>query len=327
MPHSDPPASEQEFVVHQDNAGVRLDRWLADQCADVSRSRLKQLIESRQVSVNQKICVDAAQLVRANDVIVLRLPAKVDIGLMAQEIALDVVFEDAHLIVINKPAGMVVHPAAGNPDHTLVNALLAHCGESLRGIGGEHRPGIVHRLDKETSGLLVAAKTETAMTKLAEQFSEHTIERAYDALVWGVPKKATGIVKGNIARSTSDRKKMAITAKGKFAETHYELMEAFASVAAHVQCRLMTGRTHQIRVHMTSIGHPLIGDKTYGSAPAKVLRGLDGDVAEALKAFPRQALHARLLGFKHPKTGKAVRFERPPPKDISNLLKVLRKLA
>jgi 23S rRNA pseudouridine1911/1915/1917 synthase len=221
----------------------------------------------------------------------------------------------------------VVHPAAGNPDKTLVNALLAHCGDSLRGIGGVLRPGIVHRIDKDTSGLLVAAKTEAAHAALAAQFAAHTIERRYDALVWGVPSPARGVITGAIGRSPHNRQKMAIVSRGgKAAETQYTTIAAFGTLAAHVQCTLKTGRTHQIRVHMSARGYPLIGDPVYGKN-RKLPKTVAPDIAAAVTTFGRQALHAATLGFTHPTTGKQVRFERPPPADFAALEKALSALS
>lgn len=267
---------------------------------------------------------DAARKVKPGDRFTVRIPPPVAATPLPQSIVLDIVYEDESLIVVNKRAGLVVHPAAGNPDRTLVNALLAHCGESLRGIGGVARPGIVHRLDKDTSGLLVAAKTETAHTHLARQFAAHTIERRYDALVWGVPKPPSGTIVGDIGRSPHNRKKMAVVKRGgRAAETGYVTIATFGALAAHVQCRLKTGRTHQIRVHMAARGHPLIGDPVYGSgrkAPGRT----DPVLAKALSAFGRQALHAAVLGFAHPVTGKALRFERDPPDDFTALVQQLR---
>jgi len=303
--------------------GERLDRWLTAENADLSRSRLKQLIEAGHVSVDGRTIDDAAYKLKAGQNVELTLPAPIATELAAQDMELDVVFEDAHLIVVNKPAGLVVHPAAGNPDRTLVNALLAHCGESLRGIGGELRPGIVHRLDKDTSGLLVAAKSAATHVQLSAQFADHSIARAYDALVWGAPKPPKGVIKGQMGRSTADRKKMAVRASGgKYAETHYETLEAFGA-AAWVRCTLKTGRTHQIRVHMTSRGHPLIGDQTYGAA--RSTKGLDKKTIAIVRAFKRQALHARVLGFVHPVTKKKLRFEREPPEDFLELAEALRE--
>ncbi|MDX2145311.1 MAG: RluA family pseudouridine synthase [Rhodospirillaceae bacterium] len=320
-----PPDTAHCLTVDADDAGARLDRWLAGQIPALSRSRLQQLIREGQVRLTGQVCTAVATTLKAHDAVEVRVPPPRATALEAQHLALDVVHEDDALIVVDKPAGLVVHPAAGNPDKTLVNALLAHCGDSLRGIGGELRPGIVHRIDKETSGLLVAAKTGQAHAALAAQFAAHSIERAYDALVWGVPSPKQGKISGHIARSTSDRKKMAVTKRGgKYAETHYRVLENFAGVAALVQCRLTTGRTHQIRVHMASLGHPLIGDPVYGRAENRFLKRLSEQARAAVKNFKRQALHARTLGFAHPTTGKPCLFERDPPADFAALAAALR---
>ncbi len=314
-----------QFTSDDEGVGQRLDRWLTSQNPDLSRSRVKQLIDSGQVRVVGQRDIDASMVLKFGQQIELTIPAPIETHIAAQAIDLEVIFEDAHVIVVNKPAGLVVHPAAGNPDHTLVNALLAHCGDSLRGIGGELRPGIVHRLDKDTSGLLVAAKSGHAHAELAEQFAAHTIARTYDALVWGSPTPRKGIIMGDIGRSPNDRKKMALRKiGGKHAETHFETLESFGTVSAWVRCTLKTGRTHQIRVHMTSRGHSLIGDKTYGSAPGQLASVLGKEAANIARAFPRQALHARLLGFKHPISGKMMRFEQDPPDDFQNLVALLR---
>ncbi len=247
----------------------------------------------------------------------------------AQPIALDIRFEDEHLIVVDKPAGMVVHPAPGNPEGTLVNALLAHCGPSLAGIGGVRRPGIVHRLDKDTSGLLVAAKTETAHRALSHDFVLRRVERAYSAIVWGVPMPPAGEIVGNIGRSPANRKKMAVVteARGRSAVTRYRVERRFgggiADTAALIECRLLTGRTHQIRVHLAHIGHPLIGDPAYGTRAGRRLAHAGagaGPAGAAIAEFPRQALHARLLGFIHPITGERLSFDSPLPDDMAALL-------
>ena len=304
-------------------AGMRLDRWLADSVDGVSRSRIQGLLAVGAVSTAGKAVTDPARRVKAGEVFTIVVPAAVSGDLPAQTIALDIVYEDAALIVVNKPAGLVVHPAAGNPDRTLVNALLAHCGESLRGIGGVLRPGIVHRLDKETSGLLVAAKTQTTHTALAEQFAAHTVERRYDALVWGVPRPVRGTIGGAIGRSPHNRKKMAVVKRGgRSAETAYETVAAFGALAARIHCRLKTGRTHQIRVHMASIGHPLIGDPVYGGG-RKSPKDAGATAIAAIAAFRRQALHAATLGFVHPDTGARLRFEQPPPEDFMALVAAL----
>jgi 23S rRNA pseudouridine1911/1915/1917 synthase len=305
------------LTVPPETAGHRLDKWLAEAMTAISRSRLKALIEDGAVSVNGKTETDPAARTKAGQSIILRIPPAEDATPTPQSMDLVVVYEDNDLIIIDKPAGLVVHPAPGNLDNTLVNALLAHCGDSLRGIGGVRRPGIVHRIDKDTSGLLVVAKTEPAHTGLSAQFAAHDIERLYDAFVWGLPNPKFGFVRGAIGRSRHNRKKMALVPGGKFAETHFETVDTFGKTSAHIQCRLKTGRTHQIRVHMTSIGHPLIGDRTYGG-PRSIL-GLPIETGKLLKHFPRQALHARTLGFTHPISGEALRFESELPEDLLEL--------
>ena len=305
-------------------AGARLDRWLAEARPELSRSRLKALIVGGLVAIDGAAVADPSRKVRAGETVALRVPAPEPSQPGAEAIPLAVVYEDDQLIVIDKPAGMVVHPAPGNRSATLVNALLHHCGESLAGIGGERRPGIVHRIDKDTSGLLVAAKTETAHRGLTAQFAAHSVDRAYKAVCWGVPLPRAGEIEGNVGRSRHDRKKMAVVKQGgRHALTRYRTERAFGDRAALVECRLATGRTHQIRVHMASIGHPLVGDPTYGRARPKAGRG----AAElALAAFPRQALHAYLLGFMHPVSNARLLFESGIPFDINELLADLESL-
>lgn len=320
-------AETRRFAVLEDQAGERIDRWLADRCGDLSRSRIQALIADGHLAINGDGIKQSSFQVRGGDQIELVVPPAAPAEPEAQSITLDIVFEDEHLIVINKPPGMVVHPGAGNPDGTLVNALLAHCGDSLKGIGGVLRPGIVHRIDKDTSGLLVAAKTEAAHAGLAEQLAAHTMERVYDAIVWGRPKPASGTVSGKIGRSPNNRKKMALlTSGGRDSLTTYKTVAAFGTAAAHIECRLKTGRTHQIRVHMASIAHPLIGNPVYGSAPAKCVKALSADAASLAKKFPRQALHARSLGFSHPVTGAHLHFARAMPDDMARLVAGLRGL-
>ena len=317
-------AQNLSLTVPPEAAGQRLDKWLAEVVTAVSRSRLKALIEDGAVEVNGKTETDPAARTKDGQAVIVRIPPAEDAAPTPQSMDLVVVYEDDDLIVIDKPPGLVVHPAPGNPDNTLVNALLAHCGESLRGIGGVKRPGIVHRIDKDTSGLLVVAKTEAAHAGLSAQFAAHDLERVYEAFVWGLPNPRFGFVRGAIGRSRHNRKKMALVPGGKFAETHFETIDTFGKTASHIECRLKTGRTHQIRVHMTSIGHPLIGDTTYGS-PRSVL-GLPLEIGKFLKHFPRQALHARTLGFTHPVTGKTLSFESDLPEDLQELRDALSQI-
>lgn len=320
-------------LVPSDQAGQRLDRVLASLLPDLSRSRLTALIGQGAVTLNGATIKDANHRVKGGDNYTIAVPDPAPAVPQGQDIPLSVVYEDKDLIVIDKPAGLVVHPAAGNPDGTLVNALIAHCGDSLMGIGGEQRPGIVHRLDKDTSGLLVAAKTERAMGRLAKQFANHTIERAYHAVVWGSPRLGEGVIEGQIGRNPFDRKRMAVLrGGGKLARTRYRVLERFGPTerpfASLIECRLETGRTHQIRVHLTHLGHPLIGDPAYGRArqaprpktPAETL------AFAVASDFTRQALHAYVLGFQHPSLHKTMRFTSPWPADFAVLVQSLRGL-
>ncbi len=309
------------------DAGQRLDRVLALHLPGLSRTRLKHLIESGNVTENAATLRDPSLRVRCDQNFVVILPEIEDAAPVAQPIALDIRFEDAHLIVIDKPAGLVVHPAPGNPDGTLVNALLAHCGAGLSGIGGVRRPGIVHRLDKDTSGLMVVAKTETAHHALSRDFAARHVDRAYTAFVWGVPSVSAGEIAGNIGRSGVDRKKMAVVAneKGKPAITRYRVERGFKVHAAQLECRLATGRTHQIRVHFAHLGHPLIGDPVYGTRAGRSV-ARTGPSGAQIAAFPRQALHARLLGFTHPADNRPMQFESPLPADLRELARSLEQL-
>ena len=292
--------------------GWRLDRALADAAPTLSRERLKVLINSGQVSRDGLLVRDPAKRAAAGDVFAVTVPLPTPAHNEAQDIALTIAFEDEHLIVIDKPAGLVVHPAAGNLDGTLVNALLHHCGGSLSGIGGVARPGIVHRIDKDTSGLIVAAKTDRAHVGLARQFADHSIDRRYRAITRGRPTPPAGKVDAALARSPANRKKIAIVAGGKRAVTHYRTVEPLTG-AALIECRLETGRTHQVRVHLASLGHPLIGDLVYGGRHP---------VAERL-GFRRQALHAARLGFVHPITGATQVLESAMPADMQELFTAL----
>ena len=310
-----------------EDAGQRLDRVLQRHLPELSRTRFKQLILDGAVACEGAVQRDPAQRVQAGRHFTIALPAPTDPTPAAQTMPLAIVFEDEHLIVIEKPAGMVVHPAPGNPEGTLVNALLAHCGESLAGIGGVRRPGIVHRLDKDTSGLLVVAKTEATHRALSQDFAARQIERAYSAFVWGVPVPAAGDISSNIGRSPRNRKKMAVVAdsRGKPAVTRYRVEQRFDDHAALIECRLLTGRTHQIRVHLAHAGHPLIGDSVYGTRAGRAVARL-GPAGEAITGFPRQALHARRLGFAHPATGERLSFDSPLPADLGNLKRSLELL-
>ena len=320
----DPAERRVALTIAPEDAGIRLDRVLQRRLPELSRTRRKQLILDGQVVSDGRVLRDPAQRANAGASILVSVPAPADPLPLAQAIPLAIRFEDAHLIVIDKPAGLVVHPAPGNPEGTLVNALLAHCGPSLVGIGGERRPGIVHRLDKDTSGLLVAAKTEAAHRALSHDFAQRRVDRAYSAIVWGVPAPPVGEIAGNIGRSAANRKKMAVVdaARGKPAVTRYRVERRFGAHAALLECRLLTGRTHQIRVHLAHIGHPLIGDPAYGTRAGRALvhataRGAIGlEIAE----FARQALHARLLGFTHPATGERLTFDSPLPADMARLI-------
>jgi 23S rRNA pseudouridine1911/1915/1917 synthase len=300
------------------HAGWRLDRALADAVPTLSRERLKSLIRSGAVDAAGSLVRDPALKVRGDETLRVSVPEPEPAHNEPQDIPLRVVFEDEHLLVIDKPAGLVVHPAAGNRDGTLVNALLHHCGDSLSGIGGVARPGIVHRIDKDTSGLLVVAKTDVAHEGLARQFAAHSIERRYLAIVSGVPKVSEGTIDAPLARSSTNRKKIAIveTGRGKRAVTHWRRLSLLRD-AALVECRLETGRTHQVRVHMASIGHALIGDPVYGRA-GKTHRKLLDELN-----FHRQALHAAELGFIHPVTRHRLSFASAMPADIQELFDAL----
>jgi 23S rRNA pseudouridine1911/1915/1917 synthase len=327
------PEGPQVFDVDAENAGERLDRFLGQAAAArrvaLSRTRLKALIEAGKVRVDEKVACDPSTRLAAGARIAFEAPQAEESTIVGEDIQLTVVFEDEQLIVIDKPPGLVVHPAPGHAAGTLVNALIRHCGASLSGIGGVKRPGIVHRLDKDTSGLLVVAKTDAAHRGLAELFADHgrtgSLEREYLAIVWGGFDITAGKVMAPIGRDTRHREKMAVVSeeRGRHATTHWRLEENLGP-ASLIACQLETGRTHQIRVHMASIGHPLLGDSVYGSG-FKTKAALLGDRARsALIALGRQALHASVLGFEHPATGETLCFESPSPKDFVRLLKALR---
>lgn len=308
--------AEAEVITGTLAAAGRLDKALAE-ASGLSRERIKALMAEGAVTVGKTVATNPSAKMQAGAHFEVRLPPPEPLAAEPQDIPLTVVFEDDDLIVIDKPAGMVVHPAAGNPDGTLVNALLHHCAGRLSGIGGVARPGIVHRIDKDTSGLLVVAKSDVAHEGLSAQFADHSIERRYLAVCAGHPAPPDGTVTARLGRSDSDRKKMAVlpdtSSRGKHAVTHYRTLERLDHCAL-IECRLETGRTHQVRVHCASIGHPLVGDPVYGRTP-KALRPLLLQLG-----FARQALHAASLGFRHPVTGEWLQFTAELPADMRELI-------
>lgn len=325
------------FTVPPEAGKLRLDRALADFLPETSRSRMKALVSAGEVTVDGVVVDDPSRKVGPGAVLVLRLPPPEEAEPVGEDIPLHVVHEDEDLIVIDKPAGLVVHPAAGNWTGTLVNALIHHCGDSLSGIGGVRRPGIVHRLDKDTTGLMVVAKSDRAHAGLSRQFADHgrtgPLERAYLALVWGSPQPWRGTIDAPLGRSGADRTKIAVVKSGgREAITHYEVVERFPgesggnAVASLVECRLETGRTHQIRVHMAAAGHPLVGDQHYGRGFLTKANRLPEPLAGAVRSFPRQALHAFLIAFEHPVTHKILRFESELPQDVDDLVEAFRSL-
>jgi 23S rRNA pseudouridine1911/1915/1917 synthase len=319
------------LTISEELAGERLDKALNNAIPELSRSRIQQLIAEGQVLLNGATVAEGKMKIKQGDELSLNIPATEPSQILVEPIPLDIVFEDEHLLVINKPAGLTVHPAAGQPRGTLVNALLHHCGDTLSGIGGVERPGIVHRLDKDTSGLLVVAKHDKAHRHLSRQLEKRTLKRYYEAFVWGRLKYTEGMIEAPVGRSPRDRKKMAVTSKGKEAITHFTVKEEYtlpghpaACILSRVECELETGRTHQIRVHMNHIGHSLIGDPVYGGKTAAArLRSytvkVPGKVQEALYLFSRQALHAKKLIFIHPVTGHNMEFMSALPEDINIL--------
>lgn len=310
----------------------RLDKALALAFPEVSRARFQALIAEGAVRVEGVPVTEPRHKVKPGNMLSVVLPEPSAAAPQPESIALSIVHEDKDLIVIDKPAALVVHPGAGNETGTLVNALIAHCGESLSGIGGVRRPGIVHRLDKDTSGLLVVAKNDRAHHGLSEQFAAHgrdgRLQRSYLAIVWGLPERRIGTISAAIGRSTANRQKMAVSRSttAREAVTHYEVLEQLGKppLASLVRCELETGRTHQIRVHMAHIGHPLLGDSVYGAGFRSSAVKLSEAAKAALKSLNRQALHATTLGFEHPVTGKSMHFDSPAPEDFGNLLAALR---
>jgi 23S rRNA pseudouridine1911/1915/1917 synthase len=297
------------MILISEESGIRLDKWLSEQIEELSRAYIQKLIDEGQVLLNGKPAKASAK-VNIDDQVELEIPKSTVPDIVPEDIPLDIVYEDSDVIVVNKPKGMVVHPAAGHYTGTLVNALMYHCGESLSGINGVSRPGIVHRIDRDTTGLLIACKNDHAHLKISEQLKAHTISRRYRAIVTGILKDDEGTIIGNIARHKTDRKKMAVVSMGgREAITHYRVLERLKK-HTYVECRLETGRTHQIRVHMAYIGHPLLGDTVYGS-------GKDPYKLEG------QCLHAMVLGFVHPTSGEYMEFSAPLPEYFSHLLEIL----
>jgi 23S rRNA pseudouridine1911/1915/1917 synthase len=325
-----------ELAVDADAGGSRLDRLLAAATGE-SRSRVQALIRAGRASLDGRPLADPGRRLKPGERVALDIPPAEPALPVPEAIPLAVVHEDADLIVVDKPAGLVVHPAPGHRTGTLVNALLHHCGDALSGIGGVRRPGIVHRLDKDTSGLLVAAKTDRAHRALAAQFADHgrtgALERAYLALVWGTPRAVSGTIDAPLGRASANRMRQAVArgAAGRHAVTHYRVLERFGDpsdpIASLVECRLETGRTHQIRVHMAHIGAPLVGDRDYGAGFRTKAARLPEPARGVVERFPRQALHAALLAFEHPATGAVMRFESGLPADMAGLVAAFRGLA
>lgn len=319
-----PTDTPHHIIAGPDSAGLRTDRFLADAIGTLSRSRVKTLMQTGAVLCDGRVLQDPSAPVRDGARFVVQPPTPVSARPLPQAIPFEILYEDRDIIVLDKPAGLVVHPAPGNEDGTLVNALLAHCGDSLPGIGGERRPGIVHRLDKDTSGVMVVAKTEQALATLSATFAARDLDRAYLALVWGAPSPTQQNIEGDIGRDPRDRKRMAIVTRGgKPARTGFRTLKSYGVGAALLECVLATGRTHQIRVHLSSIGHPLVGDPVYLRRVPAAAKLFPPSERGAMLDFPRQALHAARLGFAHPRTGAPLSFERPIPSDIAVLLDIL----
>ncbi|WP_333491033.1 RluA family pseudouridine synthase [Eubacterium ramulus] len=304
----------EEYTVEESQSGMRLDKFLTEIYPDQTRSFLQKLVKSGEIKVNGKPVIKAGFVVEGGDQVSASIPTPQAVEIEAENIPLDILYEDADVLIVNKPKGMVVHPSAGHYSGTLVNAIMYHCADSLSGINGEIRPGIVHRIDMDTTGALIICKNDAAHVDIAEQIKEHTVTRRYRGIVCGVVKEDEGTIEGAIGRHPTQRKKMAINEKnGKPAITHYKVLQRFAKYT-YMEFRLETGRTHQIRVHMASIGHPLLGDELYGNPKNLAMKGLQG-----------QTLHAMVIGFVHPTTHEYMEFEAPLPEYFQNLLKKLPK--
>jgi 23S rRNA pseudouridine1911/1915/1917 synthase len=331
-------ATKIEIDVDTTGEARRLDQFLSAQpvmqSASLSRTRIQAVIEAGHVTIDGAVVCEVKTKVRSGQRLIVRVPDPAVAEPRAERIPLDIVYEDDHIVVVNKPAGLVVHPGAGNETGTLVNALIAHCGDSLSGIGGVKRPGVVHRLDKDTSGLLVVAKTDAAHHRLSALFADHgrtlRLTREYFAVVWGAPDRQSGVIDAPLGRHAIQREKMAVVsaARGRQAITHWRIIERFGPpakpIASLIACELETGRTHQIRVHMAHIGHPLLGDRSYGAGFKTKASLLPEDCRVALAALDRQALHARTLGFNHPITHESLIFQSEPPEDYARLVHALK---
>ncbi len=317
--------------VTLNSEGQRLDKFIQSNLKEYSRTKIQSLIKDGCVKLNYKIIFETKKKIKEKDNIEIHYPLPKETNIRAKKIPLNILYEDNDIILINKSPGVVVHPGAGNYENTIVNGLLFHCQKKLSKIGGKLRPGIVHRIDKDTSGVIVVAKNDLAHVNLSKQFSDHTIKRTYEALVWGIVKPSTGIINENISRSVRNRQLMSVRKdkkKGKHAITNYKTIKIFRNSnlpkISLVECNLETGRTHQIRVHMSFKGNPILGDRSYGKLNKK-FRNINVDVEKKIINFKRQALHAKSLGFIHPKTGKDIFFEAEKPKDFDMLLKSLKK--
>ena len=318
-------------MVDEQCSNKRLDAFISSKIADVSRTRIKNLILNGMVKINNQICYEPSKKISLKNNLIIEIPPPKKTNIKPYNYNLDIIFEDSDIIMINKPAGLVVHPGAGNTENTLVNALVNYCKGTLSTIGGELRPGIVHRLDKDTSGLLVVAKNDVAHINLSKQFSNHTINRKYEALVWGTLRPQKGIIKSYITRSNRNRQLMEVSqTKGKSAVTNYKTLEIFQNnkvpTLSLIECKLDTGRTHQIRVHMSYKNNPIVGDKLYKKKNKK-FKKIDVELNSIIKNIDRQFLHAKSLGFVHPLSNKEVHFEIPLPKNLSKLVKKLRNLS
>ena len=315
-------------IVQPDYQGMRIDKFLQIEFTNLSRTRLQDLIRKGYVQINNIKVYEVSKKIRESDKIEINFPKPEETHIKANKIDLDIMYDDDDLIIINKDAGVVVHPGAGNHEKTIVNGLLYKFKSNLSSVGGKLRPGIVHRIDKDTSGVIVVAKNDQAHINLSKQFSNHTIERKYEVLVWGVIKPQKGKINANISRSVKNRQLMSVRKdKGKIAITNYKTLEIFQNSnlpkISLVECSLETGRTHQIRVHMNFIGNPVLGDKSYGKSKKK-FKNIDLGIEKKINNFKRQSLHAKSLGFIHPSTGKKISFEAKRPKDLETLIKSLR---